>query len=101
VQGYHECDVSASTATCPFGYQCIPTVTYGEKCHTEEIGTRCAVAGTAAQGDDCTVADCAAGFVCVSGGTGYECAALCHVQSDCPPGLLCAPLDVDGYGVCG
>jgi hypothetical protein len=86
---------------CPAGYHCIPTVTYAEKCNTETIGTRCALVGSAQQGQDCSVDDCGAGLVCVSGGAGFQCAALCQTQRDCPPGLLCAPLDVDGYGVCG
>ncbi|HVU06002.1 MAG TPA: hypothetical protein VHE30_29835 [Polyangiaceae bacterium] len=99
--GFVECDVAESAATCSPGYHCVPTVTYGEKCHTEEIGTRCVPAGTATQGDDCTNADCAAGYVCVTGGTGFVCAKLCFSQTDCPAGLLCSALDVDGYGVCG
>jgi hypothetical protein len=100
----HECDVGASLASCGPGQRCVPYITYGERCRTEEIGTQCTVAGVAVQGDDCANAACADGYVCVSAGSGFECAQLCTVQggkSDCPPGLLCSPLDVDGYSVCG
>ena len=105
VQGPHVCDVGQSLAGCGPGERCVPFVTYGDKCKTETIGTECAPLGTAVQGEDCSVdAACADGFVCVSAGNGFECAQLCTEvggKSNCPPGLLCAPLDVDGYSVCG
>ena len=102
VEGTRECD-AVSQSGCSAGERCVPYVDYGQKCEAEEIGTRCEIAGTATQGDDCSTDICAGGFVCVTGGAGFVCAKLCRMNSadeDCPPGLLCSPLDVDGFAVC-
>ena len=104
VVGVHECEVGIPSVGCGPGNRCVPYVIYGERCRTEEVGTRCTIAGTAAQGDDCAVEACADGYVCVSAGSGFECAQICTNQggrSNCPPGLLCMPLDVPDRFVCG
>jgi hypothetical protein len=102
VEGRRECDTVAQTG-CSSGERCVPYVDYGEECEAEEVGTRCEVAGEGRQGDDCTSELCAGGFVCVTGGAGFVCARLCRMSAsgdECPPGLLCSPLDVDGFSVC-
>jgi hypothetical protein len=102
VEGQHECDTETQSG-CQFGDRCVPYVSYGTKCEAEEVGTRCEIAGFARQGDDCSSETCAAGFVCVTGGAGFQCAELCTLKGSvdsCPPGLLCSPLDVDGFSVC-
>jgi hypothetical protein len=104
IQGVNECQVGTPSVGCAPGDRCVPYVVYGERCRTEEVGTRCAVAGPAVQGDDCTSESCADGFVCVSAGSGFECAQICTNsggKSNCPPGLLCMPLDVPDRFVCG
>jgi hypothetical protein len=104
IPGPRECDPYSTAASCGPGGECIPHITYTDGCQAEVIGTVCTVAGPGVQGDDCSVDNCAAGYVCVSGGAGFQCARLCTIQGikdDCPPGLICAPLDVDGFFVCG
>jgi hypothetical protein len=102
IEGPRECD-TMSQSGCGTGERCVPYVDYGEKCAAEEVGTRCEIAGEGRQGDDCTSELCAGGFVCVTGGAGFVCARLCRMSAsgdECPPGLLCSPLDVDGFAVC-
>lgn len=102
IQGPRECDTVSQTG-CSEGERCVPHVTYGANCESEEISTRCDIAGEGTQGDDCTFELCAGGFVCVTGGAGFVCARLCTMSiagEECPPGLLCSPLDVDGFAVC-
>lgn len=103
IQGTRECDVFVGQSSCGPGEKCAPYVEYAMDCQSETIGTRCVAAGTAVQGDDCSNDVCAPGFVCVSAGIGLQCAELCHGTqvNDCPPGLLCGELDVDGFFVCG
>jgi hypothetical protein len=104
ITGVNECQVGMPSVGCGPGERCVPYVIYGERCRTEEVGTRCAMAGPAVQGEDCTVESCADGFVCVSAGSGFECAQICTNvggKSNCPPGLLCMPLDVPDRFVCG
>jgi hypothetical protein len=105
VQGVHECDPYAPGA-CGSGRKCSPYVVYADGCQSEETGTRCVISGTRVQGEDCASdsSACAEGFACVSAGTGFQCARLCQLNGatdDCPPGLICSPLDVDGFYVCG
>jgi len=102
IEGVRECDAKLQTG-CTFGERCVPYVTYGERCSAEIVGTRCEIAGTATQGQDCGSDLCAAGYVCVTCGAGFVCAQLCTTngpEDDCPRGLLCSPLDVDGFSVC-
>jgi hypothetical protein len=101
-EGSRECDTTSQSGCGP-GERCVPYVSYGANCESEEVGTRCDFAGSATQGQDCTFELCAAGYVCVTGGAGFSCAHLCTASGasdDCPPGLLCSPLDVDGFAVC-
>lgn len=103
IEGQRQCDAAAQTG-CRSNEGCVPYVVYGKMCHTEEVGTLCEPAGTGVQGDDCTTSDCAPGYVCVTDGTGFQCASLCNgtaATDECPPGLVCVDLDVDGYFVCG
>jgi hypothetical protein len=103
IEGKRQCDAAAQTG-CLSSEGCVPYVVYGKMCHTEEVGTLCEPAGSGVQGDDCTTSDCAAGYVCVTDGTGFQCASLCDgtaATDECPPGLVCVDLDVDGYYVCG
>jgi hypothetical protein len=104
IQGQRECDPFATVSSCPSGSGCLPYVLYADKCQTEEVGTACTTVGNGRQGDDCAADDCAAGFVCVTSGTGFQCAALCRLVGTgdtCGGGLICIPLDVDGFFVCG
>ncbi len=106
IQGTQACDPFAASpeVECGVGYRCVPYVEYADHCHTERIGTECQPAGAGRQGDDCANTDCAAGFVCVTAGTGFQCAALCKLVpggDTCTSGLICTPLDVDGFYVCG
>jgi hypothetical protein len=102
-----ECDVFATTPTCPVGQGCFPFVDhpFGEGCGAQSFGTVCRPAGTGLQGDECGVQgqSCAAGFVCVVGSQpGKHCVQLCPIgaQKACPAGMICGELDVEGYGVC-
>ncbi|HEX4340024.1 MAG TPA: hypothetical protein VH062_29150 [Polyangiaceae bacterium] len=106
IQGPRACDPFATDvgSECAHGDRCVPYVQYADQCKTEEIGTQCQPSGTGRQGDDCAVDDCAGGFVCVTAGTGFQCAALCQLTKagdTCTSGLICTPLDVDGFFVCG
>ena len=59
--------------------------------------------GTGQQGAGCQGGQaCAAGFACVVSGSGDQCVQLCELQggSSCPPGLVCEPIDVKGFGGC-
>jgi hypothetical protein len=86
------------------GEGCYIYVQYpSEPCGQEIYGAFCAPAGFGVQGDPCGGGlDCAAGFVCVVTGSGNQCVKLCPLQGDdkCPPGLVCEPIDVEGFGGC-
>jgi hypothetical protein len=97
------CDVFAKPSDCPAGEACYPYVNYpSQKCDFETYGTLCAPAGTGTQGDPCLAENCGAGFVCVLTGQGTECVELCDLvgQDNCPAGLFCLPIDVEGFGGC-
>lgn len=97
------CDVFAKPSECPTGDACYPYVIYPQqKCDFETYGTVCAPAGTGQQGDPCLAENCGAGFVCVLTGQGTECVELCDLvgQDNCPAGLFCLPIDVEGFGGC-
>jgi hypothetical protein len=103
-----ECDPLGSDLQCPFGTGCYPYVDhpFGSGCGTQTYGARCALAGSGTQGAACGDGNdyCAPSFVCVVGAhPGRHCAKLCTFDglSDCPPGLFCDDVDIEGYGVCG
>ncbi|MCK6590224.1 MAG: hypothetical protein HUU21_24590 [Polyangiaceae bacterium] len=89
---------------CGPGEGCYIYVDYpDEPCGQEVYGAFCIPAGTGTQGDSCTGAQaCAAGYCCVVTGSGTQCVKLCPLEGndDCPPGLVCEPIDVEGFGGC-
>lgn len=102
-----QCD-AFSASSCGAGLGCYPFVTHpgGSGCGAQQYGTACLPAGSGKQGDRCgddTGDICASGYVCVVGQrAGKRCAALCRPGSEqCPGGLICSDLDVEGFGVCG
>jgi hypothetical protein len=102
-----ECDPFAATPACDAGQGCFPFVDHpnGDGCGAQSFGTECLKAGTGRQGATCGDGPgrCASGFVCVVGSQpGEHCVQLCRmgVQNQCPAGLICGELDVEGYGVC-
>lgn len=86
------------------GEGCYIYVSYpSEPCGQEIYGAFCAPAGFGVQGDPCGGGlDCAAGFACVVTGSGTQCVKLCPLQGNdnCPAGLVCEPIDVEGFGGC-
>jgi hypothetical protein len=102
-----ECDpFKQNNGDCGPGNGCYITVTYPtEQCGQETYGSVCLPEGPGGQDDPCNGAqDCKAGFACVVAGIGQpQCIRLCHLtgpSSDCPQGLLCEPIDVEGFGGC-
>jgi hypothetical protein len=100
-----ECDPLSSSATCPVGESCFPFVSYPSgPCGVERFGAVCAPAGQGTQGDPCSEQACAAEHICVSTGRGTQCVRLCGfaagAPSVCAPGLLCLPIDIEGFGGC-
>jgi hypothetical protein len=103
--GPNQCDPLAVPTGCPEGQSCFPFVDYPRgPCDVERFGTICQPAGTGTQGDPCGEQDCAADYICVSTGRGTQCVRLCTFDVDqsksCDPGLLCLPIDIDGFGGC-
>lgn len=99
------CDPLAADPGCPAGQACFPFVRYPMgPCDVEQYGSVCLPSGPGAQGDSCERQACAAGYVCVSTGRGTQCVQLCGLQADspdvCAPGLLCEPIDIQGFGGC-
>jgi hypothetical protein len=100
-----ECDPLASPSGCPDGRSCFPFVDYpSSPCEVERFGTLCALAGPGTQGDSCDQQGCAADHICVSTGRGTQCVRLCALAAGapnvCPAGLLCLPVDIQGFGGC-
>lgn len=100
-----ECDPLASPTGCPLGQSCFPFVSYPTgPCEVERFGTLCMPAGPGTQGESCTTDGCAADHICVSTGRGTQCVRLCSfaagAPSVCAPGLLCLPIDIEGFGGC-
>jgi hypothetical protein len=98
----YQCQPFENPTGCPFGEACYPWVDYPTgPCDHEEFGTICAPAGIGGQGDPCTGL-CAAGHVCVITGQGTQCVQLCQLigEDNCPAGLFCVPIDVEGFGGC-
>ena len=74
-----------------------------EPCGPETYGSFCAPPGFGGQGDSCGGGfDCQAGFVCVVTGSGTQCVQLCSLSGSdgCAAGLVCEPIDVEGFGGC-
>ncbi len=74
-----------------------------DPCGQEIYGSVCFPAGPGGQGDSCNGAqDCGAGHVCVVTGSGTQCVVLCQLNQigACPSGLVCEPIDVEGFGGC-
>jgi hypothetical protein len=100
-----DCDPFAATAQCEEGMSCFPFVSYPSgPCEVERFGAMCLPAGSGTQGDSCSRERCAADHICVSTGRGTQCALLCALTSGsanvCAPGLLCMPIDIEGFGGC-
>jgi len=100
---FRECDPFAQPNGCAFGDGCYPFVDYPTgPCDKEEYGTICRPPGFGRQGDPCAGGECASGFVCVITGQGNQCVELCQQggRARCPAGLVCMPIDVEGFGGC-
>jgi hypothetical protein len=102
-----QCDpYNQSSGFCGPGEGCYIFVQYpppGDICGQEIYGAICAPSGPGSQGDACGGAtDCGGGFVCVVSGSGNQCVKLCKLSGDdgCPAGLVCEPIDVEGFGGC-
>lgn len=100
-----DCDPLAVPSGCPLGESCFPFVSYPTgPCEVERFGTVCGLAGTGTQGDSCISEACAGDHICVSTGRGTQCVRLCGFASGapnvCSPGLLCLPIDIEGFGGC-
>jgi hypothetical protein len=100
-----ECDPLGAVSGCAVGESCFPFVDYPSgPCDVERFGTFCVLAGSGTQGESCAREPCAADHLCVSTGRGTQCARLCSLQAGapdvCAPGLLCLPIDIEGFGGC-
>lgn len=100
-----QCDPEAqNNGQCMFGEGCYIYVQYpDDPCGQEVYGAVCLPQGVGQQGDICFGAtDCAGGLACVVTGSGTQCVVLCPLEgiSDCPSGLVCEPIDVEGFGGC-
>ena len=108
-EGLHECEPLASPTGCEPGLACYPYLDRpeGDGCNFEEFGTVCLPPGGSQAGERCgddSFDWCGAGLLCVVGALpGARCLELCdpYGPSTCPDGLVCAPVDVEGFGVCG
>jgi hypothetical protein len=99
------CDPYAQgNGDCAPGEGCYIYVDYPpEPCGQEIYGSLCMPAGIGQQGDPCNGAqDCGGGLVCVVTGSGTQCVQLCELDQIgvCPSGLICEPIDVEGFGGC-
>jgi hypothetical protein len=104
---FFECDpYNQGNGDCQSGDGCFIFVQYpppDDICGQEIYGSACAPGGPGNQGDACGGAtDCGGGFVCVVSGSGNQCVKLCKLTGEdgCPPGLVCEPIDVEGFGGC-
>ena len=102
---HDECDpYNQFNGDCPADEGCYITITYPSMpCGQETYGTVCSSVGQGGQGTPCEGPnDCGAGFVCVVSGSGNQCVELCHLDgpTGCPEGLVCEPIDVEGFGGC-
>jgi hypothetical protein len=99
------CDpYNQNNGDCPAGQGCyIFTDPPQTPCGQEVYGAECDAQGPGAQGAPCDGSNgCAAGFTCVVSGSGNQCVQLCELQgaTGCPGGLVCQPIDVQGFGGC-
>lgn len=97
------CDPFDPDSGCSSGQGCKPFVEYPTSpCEPERFGARCDWVGTGVQGDPCSAEPCAAGFLCIATGQGTQCAQLCALDgsAQCPQGLVCASVDIEGLGTC-
>jgi hypothetical protein len=99
------CDPYAQgNGDCAVGEGCYIFVQYpAAPCGQEIYGAYCLPVGSGQQGDPCAGAgDCGSGHVCVVTGLGTQCVELCPLEgpSGCPAGLVCEPIDVEGFGGC-
>jgi hypothetical protein len=99
------CDPYAQgNGDCFDGEGCYIYVQYpDDPCAQEVYGSYCAPQGFAGQGEPCNGGpDCLSGHVCVVTGSGTQCVELCSLmgQDGCPAGLVCEPIDVEGFGGC-
>jgi hypothetical protein len=89
---------------CPPGEGCyIFSTPPSTPCGQEVYGAGCDFQGMGQQGAPCEgMQECAGGFACVVSGSGNQCVLLCELQgsSTCPDGLVCEPIDVQGFGGC-
>jgi hypothetical protein len=72
-------------------------------CGQEVYGASCDFQGSGTQGSPCDgMQSCAGGLSCVVSGSGDQCVQLCELEgnSTCPEGLVCEPIDVQGFGGC-
>jgi len=100
-----ECDPLAGASSCPVGQSCFPFVRYPTgPCEVEQYGTTCLPSGPGTQGDSCANQACAAEHICISTGRGTQCARICSFAEGapdvCAAGLLCLPIDIEGFGGC-
>jgi hypothetical protein len=101
----YECDpYNQFNGDCMPGEGCYIFVQYpSEPCGQETYGAFCQPTGPGQQSAPCSGAqDCGAGFVCVVSGSGDQCVELCQLSGStgCPDGLVCEPIDVEGFGGC-
>lgn len=103
-----ECDPFASPTGCEAGLACYPFVERpgGDGCDFERFGAICMPPGQVQAGERCGASYgwCDAGLLCVVGAlSGARCLQLCDPfgPETCSGGLVCSPVDVEGYGVCG
>jgi hypothetical protein len=99
------CDpYNQNNGNCPPGQGCFIFATPPQTvCGQEIYGAECAPQGPGKQGDACDTGNsCSAGFSCVVTGSGNQCVLLCELMgaATCPPGFVCEPIDVQGFGGC-
>jgi hypothetical protein len=104
IQDY-QCDpYHQGNGDCQSSEGCYIFVDYpSDPCGQETYGSLCMPAGAGQQGDPCQGAQsCGPGLVCVVTGSGTQCVELCSLTgpSGCPSGLVCEPIDVEGFGGC-
>lgn len=100
-----QCDpYQQGNGDCFFDEGCYIYVEYPpDPCGQEVYGAVCVPAGTGQQGDPCGgPQSCGPGLACVITGSGTQCVTLCPLEGadNCPQGMVCEPIDVEGFGGC-